>query len=543
MTVTETKPVEADEPSSTEVVPAAPLAPPPPPPEGPIGMLGTADHKTIGKLLGGLGLLFLGGALVLAALVAFEGADASSFQLLDENTYFQVSTLSVLGMVLLGAMPALLGVAIYVVPLQIGASSIAFPRLAASSLWTWLVGSALVIASYIINGGPGGGKLEGVLLTYVSLGMVVLGLLGGCICVFTTVATLRTTGLTLLRTPAFSWSMLVASSVWLITLPVLGANLLLMYIDTNYGRLSFGQPLNAWPQLRWFFDQPAVLGLAIPVLGVAAEVVPVLGRSKIAVRGAVLGTIGAFGVLTFGPWAQTAFHPRLVDQALYLVFSVAVGLPVLALLGGLMDTLRRGRPRTAAALPLALIGVLGTLAACVCAALRAIQPLDLDGTTWGTGVPKLAIGACVAGLVAALHYWGPKLWGSHPSEALGKLNVLVVIGGVTLFGGGDLLAGGLGQLPADALGSFAEVVDGAEIGFALSAVGALLLAVAVDLALLGQLGAMASKSRRAGADPWDGHTLEWAVASPPPYGNFLAEVPPVGSATPLSDLRDGEEKA
>jgi heme/copper-type cytochrome/quinol oxidase subunit 1 len=360
----------------------------------------------------------------------------------------------------------------------------------------------------------------------------------GSICVLTTVGTLRTAGLTLMRTPAFAWSMLVASSIWLVTLPVLAGNVLLIYLDTDYGQQSFGQPALMWPQLQWIAHQPAVLAVAIPVLGIAGDVVPVIGRSKVAVRGALLGTIGAFGVLTFGPWAQTAFNPRLVNQAVFIGFSILVGLPVLGFLGGMADTLRRGKPQGRAALPLALLGVLATLVACAAAAARVIDPLNLEGTLWGAGVAKLAVGAAVAGVVAGVHYWGPKMYGVHPNEGLGKLNVLLVLGGIALFGGGDLLAGGVGQLPSGADGAFAEVADGAEIGLLLSAAGAVLLLLAVALALLVQLPAMGGKGVYAGADPWAGHTLEWTTASPPPYGNFLAAVPEVTSATPLLDARE-----
>lgn len=538
MTVTETTPDEA--PAAVTEAADDVLDLPPRPLSGIGGVLATADHKVVGKLFIFCSLLFLGASLVVSALVALEGGvdAATAGDVLDGNAWYQMYTLSQVGLVLLGVIPALLGLGIYVVPLQVGSPSIAFPRLAAASFWGWLVGSGLVIASYAINGGPGGGDQDGVLLSLTSLGVVIISLLGACICLVTTVGTLRTHGLTMLRLPTFAWSLLVASTVWLLTLPVLGANLLLIYLDADHGAQSFGQPLNMWPQLRWLFEQPAALAVAIPVLGIAGDIVPVIGRSKIAKRGPLLGAIAAFGVLTFGPWAQTAFNPRLVEQAVFIVFSVAVGLPVLAFLGGLADALRRGRPQAKAALPLAMVAVLATLAACAAAAARAIDPLNLVATMWGSGVAKLAIGAAVAGLVAGVHFWGPKMYGVHPNEGLGKLNVLLLLGGVALFGGGDLLAGGLGQLPAGADGAFASVADGAELGLVLSAVGAALLVGAVVLALLAQLPALGGKGVYAGADPWGGHTLEWTTTSPPPYGNFLAAIGDVTSSTPLLDVHE-----
>ena len=538
MTVTETTPDQA--PAAVTEAAEEILDLPPRPLSGIGGVLATADHKVVGKLYIFCSLLLLGASLAVSALVSIEGGvdAAAAGDVLDGNAWYQMYTLSQIGLVLMGVIPALLGLGIYVVPLQVGSPSVAFPRLAAASFWGWLVGSGLVIAAYAINGGPGGGDQDGVLLSLTSLGLVLVSLVGACICLLTTVGTLRTHGLTMLRVPAFAWSMLVASTVWLLTLPVLGANVLLIYLDADHGATSFGQPLNMWAQLRWLFEQPAALAVAIPVLGIAGDVVPVLGRSKIAKRGPLLGSIAAFGILTFGPWAQTAFNPRLVEQAVYIVFSVAVGLPVLACLGGLADALRRGRPQTKAALPLAMVGVLATLAACVAAAGRAIDPLNLTNTLWGSGVAKLAVGAAIVGLVAGVHYWGPKMYGVHPSEGLGKLNVLLGLGGVALFGGGDLLAGGLGQLPAGTDGAFAAVADGAEAGLLISAVGAALLLGSVVAVLLAQLPALGGKGAFAGADPWHGHSLEWATTSPPPYGNFAAAIPDVASATPLLDLHE-----
>jgi cytochrome c oxidase subunit 1 len=285
--------------------------------------------------------------------------------------------------------------------------------------------------------------------------------------------------------------------------------------------------------------QPAVFALAIPVLGIAADVVATMARTRLTKRGALLVPIGLFGVLAFGPWAQTAFNPDLVEEATYVVMGVAIVLPTLALLGGLLDATRRGRPRPHSSLMLALLSLIALLAATVAGALNAIPPLDLNGTVWGEGVAKLVFGAVILGLASGLAYWGPKIWGFHPVEALSKLNVLVLLGGVALFGAGDLIAGGMGQLPWWPTGGAAATIeDGAELGQILVAIGALLLLVGVLLVLLAHLPAATGRSKAAPADPWEGQTLEWAAGSPPPFTNFLADVAPVSSAAPLVDLRD-----
>lgn len=539
MTVIETSREEGQQVADEDAATSAPVVEPAPP-SGLPGLIGTADHKVIGRLYLVCSLVFLGAALVLSALVGLEGIDLSKLDILSTNTYFQVFTLSFVGLVFLGVLPAFVGLAFHIVPLQVGSPSIAFPRAAAASFWAWLLGAGLLIAGYAINGGPGGGRLEGVLLSLAAWGLIILALLTAAMCLGATVISLRTEGMGLLRVPAFAWSMLVASVMWLITLPVLGANLLLIYVDTDHGRIVFGQPVGVWPQLRWIFLQPAVFSLAIPVLGIAAEIVAVMARRPSKAHAATLVSIGVFGAFSFGPWAQVAFNPRLVHQAVYIVFSFAIILPVLVAFGGLADTLRHGRPRPAGALGLAVLSVLALLAATLAAALNAIGALHLQGTAWADGLAKLVIGAAILAISAGVFYWSPKMWGRLPTEALAKLLVLVLAGGVTLYAGGELLAGGLGQLPAWPNGIPDVIKDGGEVGFTLSAIGAIVLIFGVILVILALLPLVAGKGAVAGADPWDGHTLEWAVPSPPPFENFES-VPVVGSAVPLLDARQSAD--
>jgi len=538
MTVTEEKPEVGALVATTDAGEEEP--PPRPAPRGFAGALGTADHKVVGRLYLAVALVLLGASLVLAVLVGVEGMDLSSLNVLSSETFFQIYTLSRVGIVFLGVLPALLGLAIYIVPLQVGASAVAFPRTAAASFWGWLLGAGLMVGGYAINGGPGGGRVEGVLLSYAAWIMVIISLLAGVVCVVTTVLSLRPEGMSLRRVPTFAWSMLVAGSIWILTLPVLAGNLLLIYVDSDHSLVSFGVPLDVWPQLRWIFVQPAVFALAIPVLGIAGDVVPVMARHRVKAHDASLISIGLFGALSFGPWAQTAFNPALVEQAVYIGMSFLIVLPTLIFFGGLADTLRRGRPRGSAALPLAMLAMLGVLAAAIAAAANAFDPLDLQGTTWGDGVANLLFGSTLVGLAAGLTYWGPKIWGRAPSEALAKLNVLVLLGGAALFGAGELIGGGVGQTPVWPTGTPEFVERGGEVGFGLEALGAALLVLGIVLVILAHLPAAFGRGRRAAADPWDGHTLEWATSSPPAYQNFESTLPLVTSPCPLLDATQAD---
>lgn len=539
MTVTESKP--------EDVVPAMGTTPahaalPPEPARGLAGILGTADHKTVGRLFLGFSLVMLIVFLGTSTLIAAEGIDASSLGPLAENTFFQVQTISHVGLFFLGVLPAFLGLAIFVVPLQVGSPTVAFPRAAAASFWGWLIGGGVLIGAYLADGGPTGGNEDAIKLFFTAWAMVIGSLGLACVCVITTVATARAKGMTLLRVPAFSWAMLIAASMWLFNLAALVANLLIVYIDTGNAQVLYGQTANRWAQLAWIFAQPAVIGFALPLLGVLGDVVPVATRLRPARYPVTLGAIGAAGALTFGAYAQTAFNPELVHEGLFVAQSILLVLPLLALAGGFADAIRRGRLRLTSAFLVGEAGLLLLLGAAVAAALYAIDPLNLAYTQWGGGIEKLAVAASVAGIGAGLFHWGSKIWGHRVTEPLGKLVFLVVLGGGALFAAGDLIAGANGQLPAPASGVAAEVVDGAELGALISTVGGGLLVFGVLLIVLAVLPAVLRTGPRADADPWNGHTLEWTTSSPPPFGNFTGPVLDVGSESPLLDAREAAAK-
>jgi heme/copper-type cytochrome/quinol oxidase subunit 1 len=540
MTVTESKPEDvAPDPGPGPVQPTLP----PERPGGLVGVLGTADHKTIGRLYLGFSLILLIVFLGTSTLIAAEGIDASSLGPLAENTFFQVETLSHIGVFFLGILPAFLGLALFIVPLQVGSPTAAFPRAVAASFWGWLLGAGLLIAAYLADGGPTGGRHDAIVLFLAAYVMVIASLATGFISVISTVATARVAGMTLLRVPAFSWAMLVACSLWLFNLAALVGNLVIVAVDTENAEVLYGAAANRWAQLAWVFAQPAVLSFAIPVLGVVADAGAVAARNRPVRHPVTLGAIAGFGVLTFGAYAQTAFNPALVHQALFVVASVVVVLPLLGVLAGTADTVRRGRPRPTSAFVLGMVGLLLTLAAGAAAALYAIEPLDLAYTTWGTAVEKLVIAAALGGIAAGLFHWGSKMWGHRVAEPLGKLVTLLVLGGGALFAVGDLIAGANGQRPAPPAGLVETVEDGAELGAVLSTIGGGLLVLGALLVVLAVLPAVLHTGPRADADPWGGQTLEWTTSSPPPIGNFVGPIPEVVSPSPLFDIEETPAEA
>ena len=229
------------------------------------GVFGTSDHKNIGRLYIFFGLF--GGmlALILNILVRFERASIGSVGILDfgsSNQFFQTWSLSRTSLLFFCVLPLLIGLATYLVPLQVGATSLSFPRAAALAFWAWLIGILIHVVTVFADGGLGepnptsqfaqGMDPEATELSILSIGMVVLALLVGTVCVIATIISQRPQGMTLFELPLFSWSMLVAGSIWILALPIWLSNLAISWVDfLGADALRYGAVENIWGQLSW----------------------------------------------------------------------------------------------------------------------------------------------------------------------------------------------------------------------------------------------------------------------------------------------------
>jgi heme/copper-type cytochrome/quinol oxidase subunit 1 len=513
------------------------LVEPLPLPGGLAGVLGSGDHATIGRLWVGFALLFGVAAAVagvFADLARLSDLDFPPTETVTQFTYFRATATVFLFLVALA-----IGIGTYVVPLQVGSRTIAFPRLAAGAFWTWLLGSGVLITSFAINGGPEGGVVDagevGTSLFLVSFIVVLVALGLAAVCIMTTVFGLRTVGMSMMRVPMFSWSMVVAGAVWLLSFPVLAGMSLLILVDFEYGsRIGFGTPPEMWEKLGWFAGQPQIYVVAIPVLGVIADVIPTFSGTRTTFRGGIMAAIGAFGVLSFGAWAAPVVNPDVTTEAVFVIVSVLIVVPVLALLGGWASVMRKGSPSMGSPALLGLVAALLLLVATVAGAAYAIEPLEVQGVAdgaWELGQMLLVTAAAASGLAAGVFYWAPKMWGHTASDSLGKL-------AAPLF----LLAGFVAGVPQLLLGLSQQVdqlADAADALNGITAAGSAIGALAVVLVALGAISS--ARGTAAGDDPWgSGQTLEWATASPPPRGNF-ALLAPVVSAEPLLDAADGKE--
>ena len=479
------------------------------------GWLTTSDHRRIGRLFIGMAFVALVAGSVIGAIVAVERVD-TGLALLDDGTFSQVYGLhgevALFGFLL----PLFLGLATAIVPLQVGAPDIAFPRASATAFWLHLVGLGVLVGAYAADGGPGGSEPTAVDLHLLALGLLSVATCIALVSVLTTILALRAPGMTLARTPLFSWSLLVGGGLTLLAVPVLVANLVEAYVASHFG----GDPSGAG--IGWFGAVPQVYVLAVPAAGVAAEIVPVVVRRPLRLHVAGLVVLGAMAVLGFGAFAQAS---ATQDDFLHVAMNLAAVLPALALLGLLGDTVRRGSFALRAPLLLALGAVVMLLLGALAGATSVIDPLDLRGTVWESAqVHYTLYGGATLGAFAGLWWWAPKLWGVHLGEGAGRAVFALTFLGALLLAAPDLVNGLVQDQPLAA----AEF-DDESLTITMnvvSAIGAGLAVLGVLVAFGDVLGRVVRRrGRPAGNDPWGGHTLEWRPDGTPP--------PAVTTPTPL----------
>lgn len=514
--------------------------------------LTTTDHKRIGRLYlcgGALGFL---AAIIVAVLVGAERISTTG-GLLNENSLAQLFAFERFGLTYLGVAPLMIGSALAIVPLQLGARSLAFPRLAAAGFWAWLVGAALAIYSLVLNGGPSGGNPRFVELFNLSAILVITGLIAGVVCLATSILTTRAPGMNMRRVPYFSWSVLISSLGLLVALPIVAGDLLFTWVAYRFPSadnvLSARSALGEWAGFG--FSVPTVLLFVVPVLGFFAESVATATGRRIGLRGELLTAIGLTGVAAFATAVQApvTLRPALLDLDMgdklsdVLPFAVVHGLPLLGAFAAVALVAKNlaVRPKIQAPFFFGLFAALLAVSASAASALLHVGDAQLVGTTFEEGTWLLVVFAGVLAAMGAVVYWGPKWWGGVlPTKAVLPLALVAFVGAE--LAALPLMVAGFADQPGaifpDVSGS-----GGAVVGFdfggnpalwnTVSTVGLALVAFAtlafVALALRALRGASSA------GDPWGGQTLEWFTGSPAPFDNF-DEVHIVASAEPLLDL-------
>lgn len=510
----------------------------------------TSDHKRIGRAMIVLGLLALIGIAVVGGLLGFERIDVNSVSL-GSNAIPQLFAIDRIGLAFFAVLPVMLGLGVAVVPLQLGARSLAFPRLAAAGFWAWFFGMALVIVSICANGGPGGGASNYVALFISSYGVMLGGLTLVAMSLAATVLTTRAPGMNMRRVPLFSWSVLMSALGLILVLPVTIGAVIYLYVSYRYNRQPFGGNDGIFQWISFSLTQPTTFIYALPAVGFAAEMMPVTARGRMPMRGVVLGGLGLVGVAAFAgvtqtdhllPWTGTKFYlgdfgwsklGNILNWGFFNVLPV-LGAVVVLLLGPL--AFKGNKPKINAPFVFGFFGLGMVLVGMAGGILNGITDLGLQHTVFEEGAyVYVCYGALLAGM-GAVAYWGPKLWGRRmPDKAVGPLALLGVL--ATVLAGFPLYIAGFADQPANAV-SFSYSGPHA-LWNTLATVGHGLMIITV-LAFVALALKSFTSGDPAGDDPWDAQTLEWATSSPPPADNFPA-MHTVASPEPLLDIKPSGE--
>ncbi|MBX6384680.1 MAG: cytochrome c oxidase subunit I [Microbispora sp.] len=514
--------------------------------------LSATDHKVIGNLylITSFFFFLIGGleAMVIRAELVEPGMQFVTLQ--EYNTLF---TLHGSVMLLLFATPLFAGFANAVMPLQIGAPDVAFPRLNMVSYWLFLFGGLMVLASSLMGGAPAFGwtaytplstapytpQLGGD-LWIMGLALAGVGTILGSVNFITTIMCMRAPGMTMFRMPIFTWNVFFTSILVLLAFPVLAAALLALEIDRKVGAHIYdpqtGGPL-LWQHLFWFFGHPEVYIIALPFFGIVTEVIPVFSRKPLFGYVGMVGATIAITALSVTVWAHHMFATGRVLLPFFSLMTFLIAVPTGVKFFNWTGTMWRGHLSFETPM-LWSVGFLVTfLLGGLTGVILASPPLNFHVTDTYFVVAHfhyVVFGTVVFAMFSGFYFWWPKLTGKMLNEPLGKIHFwMLFIGFHTTFLIQHLL--GTQGMPRR-YGDYAAS-DGFTWMHQVSSAGAFLLGLST-LPFLYNIWWTARHGKKVTVnDPW-GHanSLEWATSCPPPRHNFLS-IPPIRSERPVFDLR------
>jgi cytochrome c oxidase subunit 1 len=517
-----------------------------------LGYIRTTSHKDIALMYGVSAFGFFIFAGILAELMRAELA-RPGLQFLSNQQYNQLFTMHGTLMLLMFATPMAFAFANFLVPLQIGAPDVAFPRLNALSFWLFLFGSLTVVAGFLTPNGaadfgwfayaplnnavysPGAGS-DLWILGLVSSGM---GSILGAVNMITTILCMRAPGMTMFRLPIFVWNFLVTSILVLVAFPVLAAALLALEADRRFGAHVFDAGNGGailWQHLFWFFGHPEVYIIALPFFGIVSEVIPVFSRKPMfGYKGLIFATIG-IGALSVAVWAHHMFSTGAVMLPFFAFLSFLIAVPTGVKFFNWVGTMWRGQITFETPM-LFSIGFLVTfLLGGLTGVLLASPPIDWHVTDSYFVVAHfhyVVFGSVVFAAYAGIYFWFPKITGRMMDERLGKIHFWTLFIGfhMTFLVQHWLGVRGMPRRVADY-----SPTDGFTTLNTISTAGALLLGASMLPFMYNAWRSYKHGQPALVDDPWGyGNSLEWATSCPPPRHNFKS-LPRIRSERPAFDL-------
>ncbi|MSQ11344.1 MAG: cytochrome c oxidase subunit I [Dehalococcoidia bacterium] len=497
----------------------------------------TVDHKKIGALYGVTAFIFFlfGG---IEALVMRLQLAAPEQGLIPADNYNQLFSMHGTTMIFLGVMPLSAAFFNIIIPLQIGARDVAFPRLNAFSYWLFLAGGVMLNTSWFLGGALNAGWFayspltglshnpgNGVDFWAISLMLLGISSTAAALNFIVTIVNMRAPGMSLTRMPVFTWMTLVVAMLLITAFPVITVALIELVFDRTWGfnffNVAAGSTPILWQHLFWVFGHPEVYILILPAMGIVSEVLPVFSRKPLFGYRFIVFSGISIGVMGWMVWAHHMFTVGMgpVANTLFTLTTITIAVPTGVKIFNWIGTLWGGSIRFTTPMLFALGFVAMFIIGGLSGLMHAASPSDgqqQDTYFIVAHIHYVLFGGSIFGIFAGIYYWFPKATGRLLSEKLGQLSFwLIFIGFNVTFMPMHFL--GLDGMPRRQY-TYAEGM-GWDAWNMVATTGVFFLLAGI-LVFMHNFTRSVRKGERAGNDPWDARTLEWSIASPPPEHNF-----------------------
>jgi cytochrome c oxidase subunit 1 len=497
----------------------------------------TLDHKRIGIMyLIAVSIAFLAGG-VLALLVRVE-LMAPGETIMSADAYNQAFTLHAVLMIftfIIPAVPAVMGN--FVLPIQLGAKDVAFPRLNLASFYIYLIGAAIALGA-LVNGRVDGGWTfytpystsvgNGVL--FITTGVFVMGfssILTG-LNFIVTVHKMRAPGLTWNRLPLFIWSIYATSIVQVLATPVIGITMLLLFLEKFLHIGIFDPALGGDPVLFqhffWFYSHPAVYIMILPAFGIISDLMGTFSRHQVSGYKFVALSSVAIAFLGFLVWGHHMFvsGQSAVSSVIFSLITYLIGIPTGVKVINWVSTMYKGSVQLKTPMLYAIAFLFTFSIGGFTGIMLGVLAIDIhlhDTYFVVAHFHYVMMGGNVIAALGGLHYWWPKMTGKMYSETLGKVAAFLVFVGfnLTFFPQFIMGAQGMPRRYYDYLPEFQSY-------HLWSTYGSWVLGAGLFL-ILGYLIASLINGKKAGPNPWGALTLEWTHTTTPPHPHNFEETP------------------
>jgi len=503
-----------------------------PPRTGLWSWITTTDHKRIGVLYGVTAFAFflIGG---LEALIIRLQLGAPGNSIVSAETYNQLFTMHGTTMIFLAVMPLSAAFFNFIIPLQIGARDVAFPRLNAFSYWVFLAGGLILNSSFLFGAAPDAGWFgyanltsnqfsPGLNIDFWLIGLQVLGIasLAAGFNFITTIINMRAPGMKLMRMPVFTWMSFVTQFLIITAFPVITIALVFLMFDRYFGATFYsvaaGGDVILWQHLFWLFGHPEVYILILPAMGIVSEVLPTFSGKPLFGYAVVVYSGVLIGIMGWGVWSHHMFATGLgpIADSVFSATTMMIAIPTGVKIFNWIATMWGGKLRFHTPMLFAIGFIAMFIIGGLSGVMHASPPTDLQQTDTYFVVAHIhyvLFGGAIMGIFAGIYYWWPKVFGKCLNDTLGKWHfwLTLIALNLTFF---PMHFSGLLGMPRR-IYTYSAQLGVTDFNLA-STIGALFLGATVLIFLYNVI-RTTRHGEPAGKNPWHAATLEWAISSPP----------------------------